>query len=303
MEPQINIEHDKTKIEKSTSTSLSNQVHFKKSGPAVFGYMWKDGCLMLDENEAPIRKLMYDFFLKTNRKKTTATMLNNLGYRTRTGKLFSHTSINRLLQDPTAKGMYAIEHDENDIRETGTKEHFTYRQCPAIVSKDLWDACQQILKKSLEQKRCGPQTTYSLSGYIYCSCGRSMYVYHRNKYPAFRCRICKTKILVEDIEAIYHGQLHPFLFVANDAANQQLSYNVIKDEMSVYTKWNELPFATKRSVIEAITQKIIVFTNTIDIHFLKKFTASIPINVGKNERVMSFRIVNKYQIIGNKRDE
>src|SRR4051812_39245508 len=97
-------------------------VFYKRSGPAVFGYLWKDGCLILNENEAAIRRLIYDFFLKTKRKKTTATMLNNLGYRTRSGKPFSHTSVSRLLKDGTAKGIYSIGHNENTLTGAFKKE-------------------------------------------------------------------------------------------------------------------------------------------------------------------------------------
>jgi site-specific DNA recombinase len=75
-------------------------------GQACFGYKWDETTkeLIIDEAEAPIRKKMYELFIKTRRKKATARELNEMGCRTRGGSLFSDTSVTRLLRDPTAKG-------------------------------------------------------------------------------------------------------------------------------------------------------------------------------------------------------
>ena len=73
-------------------------------GQASFGYKWLDKELLIDEKEAPIRKQVYEVFLKTKRKKATAAELNNQGFRTRNGSKFSDTTIGRLLRDSTAKG-------------------------------------------------------------------------------------------------------------------------------------------------------------------------------------------------------
>lgn len=74
-------------------------------GQASFGYKWENKALVIDKNEAPVRKLIYEIFLKCQRKKTTADSLNKMGYRTRSGACFSDTTIDRLLRDTTAKGV------------------------------------------------------------------------------------------------------------------------------------------------------------------------------------------------------
>ena len=59
-------------------------------GQSVFGYKWENNRLVINETEAPVRKLVYELFLKHKRKKTTANELNKMGYRTRAGTLFTH---------------------------------------------------------------------------------------------------------------------------------------------------------------------------------------------------------------------
>src|ERR1043166_1056420 len=81
-------------------------------GVAPFGYRWKDGQFAVDGNEAPVRKLIYELFLKHKRKKTVANLLNELGYRTRRGALFSDTTIDRLLRDTAAKGIRNVDRSE-----------------------------------------------------------------------------------------------------------------------------------------------------------------------------------------------
>lgn len=43
-----------------------------------------------------------------------------------------------------------------------------------------------------------------------------MYVYHKDKFPTFRCKPCKVKIQVDDIDEIYHEQLKTFLYTETD---------------------------------------------------------------------------------------
>ena len=102
-------------------------------GAAPFGFKREKDALIIDPEEAPIRKLMFELFLKHRRKKTVARLLNETGYRTRRGKLFSDTAVERMLTDPIAKGR----------RKVSSKNGEFFIETEAIVSEEIWNQCNQ----------------------------------------------------------------------------------------------------------------------------------------------------------------
>ncbi len=188
-------------------------------GAASFGYRWDGKTLAIDEKEAPVRKLIYELFLQYKRKKTTASELNNLGYRTRNGSKFTDTTIDRLIRDSTAKGVRRA----NYTRSTGEGKKWVIKDakdwilipCPVVVHEDIWNECNGILDAQYKKKnKSGPRAVFLLSGYLSCHCGKKMYVYH--EAPVYVCKGCKNRIQVADIDEIYHGQLKSFLLTDTD---------------------------------------------------------------------------------------
>lgn len=188
-------------------------------GAASFGYKWQGKELVVDEKEAPIRKLIYELFLKHKRKKAVASELNTLGYRTRSGAKFSDTTVGRLIQDPSAKGVRIA----NYTKSTGEGKKWVIKDekdwirtpCPAIVSEELWNECNNLIASlHKHRKKMGPRPVFLLSGFIKCHCGSTMYVYH--KAPVFVCKKCKNRIEAADIDEIYHSQLKSFLLTDTD---------------------------------------------------------------------------------------
>ncbi len=215
------------------------------SGTSSLGYRWEGKELIIDEKEAPIRKLLYEVFLKTKRKKATARTLNDMGYRTRTGAKFGHTTIARLLQDSTAKGVrkanYSTARGGRGIK---PESEWVYTSCPAIVSEDIWDRCNAIINEQMAKvKKPGPKAVHLLSGYITCSCDKKMYVYHKDKTPHYRCKECNTKIQVSDIDEIFHEQLKDFLLTDTDVSD--------------YIKQSDCRLQEKQQLLEATQTDIV----------------------------------------------
>lgn len=202
------------------SVPIRAQLGKSTGGAASFGYAWKGKEFVIDETEAPIRKLMYELFVKHQRKKRVAAELNARGYRTRNGSPFSDTTIGRLLRDPSAKG----ERRANYTKSQGKGKKWDVKPasewiivtCPQIVSTEVWDECNRILDEQ-ENKRQKPSRTvvHLLSGFVTCTCGKRMYVYHTSKI--YECRPCKNRIPVTDIDEIYQEYLKGYLTDVNPA--------------------------------------------------------------------------------------
>jgi site-specific DNA recombinase len=334
-------------------------------GQATFGYRWEGKNLVVNETEAPIRKLLYYIFLKTKRKKATAKELNDLGYRTRNGSLFSGTTIERLLKDPTAKGIrranYTKSLGEGKKWVIKPQSDWIETPCPAVVEESVWNDCNAILtQQEAKRSKVGPRTVHLLAGYVYCTCGSKMYVFTES--PIYKCKRCKRKIAVEDLDEIYHSQLKSFLLTDSDLetinsksnlsiaeketllntisleyerlvkkTEEQLnlrienelskedfaryykpvekqmrqlekqmpelqaeidflkiqylsSDTIIQEAKDLYNNWNKLPFEEKRSVVETITERIDIDTESINIALSYLPAPQLYLNAGNKQR-------------------
>ena len=349
----------------AASVPIRAQMGKPLGGQASFGYKWVGKELLIDEQEAPIRKLIYEIYIKTKRRKTTANELNAMGYRTRNGSEFSDTTIERLIKDPTAKGIRRA----NYTKSLGEGKNWVIKPenewievpCPAIVDEVLWnDANAIITQQQAKRSKPGPKPLYLLTGYVYCSCDSKMYVYTES--PTYKCKKCRRKIEVKDIDEIYHEQLKSFLLTETDSAvinsqsnklltekeellkavtteydkllqktekqtNLRMEGELSKEEFAkfykpteqrlrqieaqlpelqaevdflkiqylsadsiqkeardLYTNWPTLPFEQKRSVVETITEKLIINTDSIDISLSYQPAPVSFLNGGNNQR-------------------
>ncbi|MBV9549046.1 MAG: recombinase family protein [Alphaproteobacteria bacterium] len=193
------------------------------SGSVPYGYMQKDGKVVPHPEQAPVRRLMYELFMESRRKKAVARVLNERGYRTPNGLRWSYTAINRLLRDPTAKGVYrsnfTMKNAEGKIVQKPESE-WVLHQIEPIVSEELWDQVNAILSDQKDHlKKPGRSAVHLFSGLTYCAKGHKMYVPSRNP-PQYRCWECGAKIPAADLEAIYHEELRGFLFSDEQVAAQ-----------------------------------------------------------------------------------
>ena len=215
---------EREEIASRVAASIPIRAKLGKSlgGIAPLGYKWegKPGEkkeFVIDEQYAPVRKLVYELFLKYRRKKAVAKHLNDAGYRSRGDKKFTDTTINQILRDPSAKGLRRVNYSQRvnnrNTFELKPPEEWVLHPCPALVSTEVWDDCNRILDASLiKNKKPGPRAKHLLSGYVFCAeCDKKMYVFHKSHSETYRCANCGTRVAVSDIEEIYHNQLKTFL--------------------------------------------------------------------------------------------
>jgi site-specific DNA recombinase len=217
-------EWEREEISSRVSASVPIRAKLGKSlgGQAPFGYAWDNKKLIINEEEATIRRLMYELFLKHKRKRTVARLLNEKGYKTRKGANFSGTTITRLLEDPIAKGMRLVNYTtvRKGKKETKDESDWVYHKAPAIINERTWTNVQNILKEQAQpSKRPLKQDLHLFTGFAKCSCGRKMYRTARTK--KYICHGCGTKIPDDVLESIFQEQLHTFS-ISEDSAREIL---------------------------------------------------------------------------------
>lgn len=205
-------------------------------GAAPFGYRWDDGRLVLDPVEAPVRRLAFELFREHRRVLTTARLLNEAGYRTRTGAKFSTTTVKRLLTDPLAKGLRRA----NYTQSLGQKKHWTtkpeaewvYVEAPAVVSEVLWDEVNATLAEQAASRKPHRMAVHLFSGLAYCHCGAKMR--KPSNTPKYVCPWCRNKIPEHDLELVFAEQLKGFfLDPAEIAAHLEANDRVLDEKRSL----------------------------------------------------------------------
>lgn len=212
-------------------------------GRAPFGYVWDDKRLKPEPKEAPVRRLIYELFEEHKRRKTVARLLNQRGHRTRDGNKWSDTSIERLLRDPTAKGLYRSNFTRNLGRKWELKpesEH-VFTSVEPIVSEELWQKCNDILdnRRASKQKPAKP-SVHVFTGVLKCACGGKMYVFSNS--PKYVCAKCRHRIPCEDLEELFREHLH--------------DYCVNPDTLSSYIERVTDGLAEKRALANSMRQEI-----------------------------------------------
>ena len=171
-------------------------------------------------------------------------MIPICAYRTRNGALFSDTTVDRLLRDPTAKGLRRANYTETANSKKAWKlkpeSEWVFHEVEPIVSEELWDACVAILDAQREKgKRPAKKTVHLFSGLTFCACGQKMYV--PSNSPKYVCAKCRNKMPVDDLEAVFHEQLQGFFFSP--------------DEIARYLEESDQAIKAKADLLEALEKK------------------------------------------------
>lgn len=149
----------------------------------ITGYK-KDKCkLVIVENEAKFIRILFELyasgeygFQKLSKK------LSTLGYLNKKGKLYDKDSLKRMIENPKYKGYYRaktyeiLDYRTKRRKKNSIEEQVLYKcedgSIPAIVSEELWDKANEILKMRTKEYENNNYWSgglkYPFSSKIYC---------------------------------------------------------------------------------------------------------------------------------------
>lgn len=140
----------------------------RHGGVPPFGYRQaEDKTMVIEESEAPAVRYAYEHFAAGETVAEITRVLNEKGYRTRTGREFGRSSLRTILRSPLYKGTFSSLGGEVVI-EDGV---------PAIVDRELWDRVQDIIDRGNARRGSNRWTNadYILTGRLFCGeCGDAM---------------------------------------------------------------------------------------------------------------------------------
>lgn len=161
--------------------------HPHLAGMAPYGYKlserkhYKDHrYLEIDEREAPAVRLAWQWADQGLGYRTIADRLNQMGYRTRRGSLFSVSSIHDITHNATYAGIYTYGEKRYNRLTTGIPEDnpdviVVPDGAPALIDRTIYERVSLMLDKRKTGTRSVSGNLYILSGLTYCAyCGSRM---------------------------------------------------------------------------------------------------------------------------------
>jgi site-specific DNA recombinase len=203
---------------------------------APLGYKWENNRMVVDENAAPVRRLIYELFAEHRRIKTVVRLLNDAGHRTNKGAPFTFSTVERLISDPTAKGLrranYTRKTADGNV-ELKPEEEWVYVPVEAIIPEELWEKCNAILtSRTKRERRPSKRPVHLFSGVVYCEDGTKMYPLSNS--PKYTCRTCRRKVHPDDLEAAFVSQLKRFVFSPEEVTrNFEEADSVLQEKIAL----------------------------------------------------------------------
>lgn len=212
-------------------------------GNVSYGFKIVDARVVIDEDKAPIRALMYDLFLEHRRYATVARILNERGYRTLRNKKWSGTTVLRILKNTDAKGIrrynYKAPVTKDNPKGLKPQSEWEFEKCPQIVNEEKWETVNYIIR---EQEKKSPSAqplnkrVRLFTGFIFCEEGHKMSI--KSKSERYTCKHCKYGIHKDDLEEIFLSRLKKFL-----VSDSEMSEYALMTEHEVTVKKDEIDFA------------------------------------------------------------
>ena len=254
----------------------------------IFGYTKDNGRLVIDEEEAEmVRELFTLYATGECSMKQIETTFWNKGYRNHKGNKIAHTTMSNMISNPKYKGYY-VGNKVKVIDMFSKKQKFlppeewvifkdeTGEIVPAIVSEDLWDQANEILRQRSEDVKsrqgiCNHPNL--LTGKMFCThCGAAYYRRDSvdrkgNKNSKWVCS-GKIKNGADSCPSfhVYEEELKPLLLEVFQECSTYAD-DIIEEYIEMYKSLNQGDDITKQiqkleqtiSVGEKKKQKLLMF--------------------------------------------
>ena len=248
----------------------------------IFGYVKDGGRLVIDEDEAPMVRELFELYAtgKYSMKQIEALFWEK-GYRNHNGKKIAHTTMSGMISNPKYKGYY-VGNKVKVIDLFTKKQKFlppeewvifkdeTGEIVPAIVDEGLWEQANRVLKRRSEDVKnrqgiCNHANL--LTGKLFCTHCGATYYRRDSKDRAGKKNskwICSSKIKNGADScpsfAIYEDEIKPVLL--------QVFQETEVDALALVDEYTEM-FKSLNDK-DNITEKIQMLRQQIDLEEKKK---------------------------------
>lgn len=224
--------------ERVTAVMISRASEGKWNGGRIpYGYDYdpETRVFTINESESGIIHMIYDKYEESHSLIQVTKLLNGLGYRTRSGKEWSPTTVAKMMNNPFYLGMYrynvfnekltgnaSTKHKKDEDEWVMVEDHH-----PAIVDMERYQRVQEILLKNRrsnkEPKTYMRKNVHIFAGLLYCGyCNQNMQASQdRARSDGYRPSIysCTTKRRFNTCENKYISDVVVGPFVMNYIAN------------------------------------------------------------------------------------
>lgn len=289
----------------------------------VFDGRKKRPTLKINEREAEAVKLVFDLYVNHDLGMTNiARRLNDLGFSTRKGKLWSTATIKDMLPNVHyigkikwnwRKTINVVEDGEISKTRPKSKDFYIFDgNHPAIIDEELFNRAQAKMGKNARVK-AGKELRNPLASIVYCQCGKAMtYRTYKNtegverSAPRLLCTnqmYCNTQsvaydeILSKVVDVLKSCKSDFEIKVKNDSKNTLINHNnhikrlegkleeLNKKELSQWEKYSEE--GMPKAIFDKLNEKVLQEKETIT-EALKKARATAPTVEDYKEKIMRF---------------
>lgn len=254
----------------------------------ITGYTKEKGKLKIDEKEAKMVRIIYSLYASGEYGLSKISkILYEEGYKTKKGDYIHITTLRRMITNPKYKGFYCT----NTVM---TKDYRNKKQIrlpmnewiivdskgeiPAIVSEELWEKANKLLKikksnylKNVLETRAFSKR-YPYSGNIYCEYHKCKYkrvanngnsYWICNEYAMHGDKTCKSSKLYEKeldkiVKNIYSDLIKNFDEIKNKLINiyENANFNTFNEIEKLKKEINNLNYK-KENLLELYIEKVI----------------------------------------------